>query len=442
MYQFNSFEQHLKKQVDSYRMYPSDELWNSIRNRLPQQHPAVKWSIAIPVLSILLSLSLLLAPDQDTGSKKIAALGEYLALSAAPVQSSGFAIAPAAGNTPAGAGKRLLLSANSQLTAGTPSTFTTIAPSEAVPETTELVPVPVGARLSEPVSYSLPAGNTLPALQPGTITLQPANATMLPEQQQEPADPLAVDALNFTDAERNFEVDIPQVTRRKLQPQIQFYGAPSASYRVLYADNKINLGNIDPESRVSHHSSLGWEGGIAVLLPLSERLTFKTGFQANYTRYTVTASQSFPEVSTVTLTTFARMQRVSTLRNTEGGRLRQLANETFQLSVPVGLEYRLAGNRRFSWNLAGTLQPTYMVAATGYLVTNDYRNYIKAPDLLRRTNLNSALETFVRFNAGRFDIQAGPQLRYQLFSNSKGMYPIQEHLVDYGFKLGIIKTLK
>ncbi|HMP86774.1 MAG TPA: hypothetical protein PKE63_05815, partial [Lacibacter sp.] len=157
---------------------------------------------------------------------------------------------------------------------------------------------------------------------------------------------------------------------------------------------------------------------------------------------TVTASQSFPEVSTVTLTTFARMQRVSTLRNTEGGRLRQLANETFQLSVPVGLEYRLAGNRRFSWNLAGTLQPTYMVAATGYLVTNDYRNYIKAPDLLRRTNLNSALETFVRFNAGRFDIQAGPQLRYQLFSNSKGMYPIQEHLVDYGFKLGIIKTLK
>ncbi|HMP88301.1 MAG TPA: hypothetical protein PKE63_13565, partial [Lacibacter sp.] len=132
MYQFNSFEQHLKKQVDSYRMYPSDELWNSIRNRLPQQHPAVKWSIAIPVLSILLSLSLLLAPDQDTGSKKIAALGEYLALSAAPVQSSGFAIAPAAGNTPAGAGKRLLLSANSQLTAGTPSTISTIAPSEGV----------------------------------------------------------------------------------------------------------------------------------------------------------------------------------------------------------------------------------------------------------------------------------------------------------------------
>jgi hypothetical protein len=36
----------------------------------------------------------------------------------------------------------------------------------------------------------------------------------------------------------------------------------------------------------------------------------------------------------------------------------------------------------------------------------------------------------------------GPQMRYQLLSSYKEDYPIREHLVDYGFKIGIQKTLK
>jgi hypothetical protein len=102
----------------------------------------------------------------------------------------------------------------------------------------------------------------------------------------------------------------------------------------------------------------------------------------------------------------------------------------------------LAGNRQFSFNLGAGLQPTYQLHATGLLVTGDLKHYIKAPDLLSRLNLNSNLETFFRWGSGDLQFQMGPQLRYQLFSNSKGKYPVQEHLVDYGLKFGIIKTLR
>jgi hypothetical protein len=36
----------------------------------------------------------------------------------------------------------------------------------------------------------------------------------------------------------------------------------------------------------------------------------------------------------------------------------------------------------------------------------------------------------------------GPQVRYQVLSSYKDKYPIREYLIDYGFKLGIQKTLK
>ena len=120
----------------------------------------------------------------------------------------------------------------------------------------------------------------------------------------------------------------------------------------------------------------------------------------------------------------------------------EVANETYQLSIPIGLEFRLAGKRKLQWNLATNVQPSYLLSASGYLLTNNFEKYIKAPDLLSNLNLNTAIETFLRWNVKDIQLQAGPQLRYQLFSNSQEGYPIKEHLVDYGFRIGIVKTLK
>ena len=36
----------------------------------------------------------------------------------------------------------------------------------------------------------------------------------------------------------------------------------------------------------------------------------------------------------------------------------------------------------------------------------------------------------------------GPQFRYQMLSSYTDNYPIREHLVDYGLKVGLKKTIK
>lgn len=93
-------------------------------------------------------------------------------------------------------------------------------------------------------------------------------------------------------------------------------------------------------------------------------------------------------------------------------------------------------------NVSSTLQPTYLIAGTGYMLTNDYKNYIKAPEFLKSFNINYGFETFVRVKSKNSEFQLGPQLRYQLLSNAKESYPIKEHLIDYGIKFGFIKNLR
>lgn len=424
-----NFESALQQRVDGYRMYPSDAHWKQLHNRLHRRQGSV--SIFFNALCTLLLVGLYIPtsffqhqlaplPQQKkpgtTMQVSVAAVplarkasGTYLhlntPLAATPVN---------AVITNAGTVMHAALAANESTGAALEQLLHEYESGAAV---IRLVPPQTAA--SNPVLYA--SQDLIENMEP-TIHIEATNT--------------------LTDKELNYEVSLPTATRMKRPAQLLFHAAPSMSHRVLIADNKIVLGNFDPETKVSHAASIGWEAGVAALLPVSDRVRIRLGAQFNYTRYTVSASQASPEISNVMLTTSARMQRVSTLRNTNSGLPRQLANETLQFSIPVGIEYQMAGNNRLSWNIAGTLQPTYMLAATGYLVSTDYRNYFKAPELMRRLNLNTSLETFVRFHAGKFDLQAGPQLRYQMLSTATGIYPIREHLVDYGFKLGIIRTLR
>lgn len=425
----HSFENALQQRVEGYRMYPSDKRWNTLYKQL---HPSRGQSYFIihTLLTLLFISSSIptsrlqqqaaLLPQQEMFSKNNAR--EPLAK---PLLQKNEKNTSLIRTTPANNEAYVITNASTALHAyplensGDPL----------VPSLAQITHTRKSAAVLHPTIAVRHAASI-----PVFIPIEPAS------DEEAPAERDATNSL--TDKELNYEVSLPTATRIKKPVQLLLYGAPSMSYRVLIADNKITWGNVNPETQVSHTAAIGWEAGVAALLPMSDRLRISLGAQVNYTRYTVSASQAGPEISNVVLTTSTRMQRISTLRNTNTGLPRQLANETLQFSIPVGMEYRMAGSNRLSWNLAGTLQPTYLLGATGYMVSTDYRNYFKAPDLLRRLNINTSLETFVRFQAGKFDLQAGPQLRYQLLSNSTGIYPIREHLVDYGFKLGLIRTIR
>lgn len=246
---------------------------------------------------------------------------------------------------------------------------------------------------------------------------------------------------NKTDAELNYEVKVP-VINKPTNKELVYHITPSISYRALSTPTSFTFGNflpIDPDNTVKHSPALGLEFGIAVMTPLSEKIKFISGIQANYTSYEVLAYTSLPQMTSVRLSGFNNIQRVSSLRTNNGMAKQSLLNKTLQVSVPLGLQFRLAGNNNFSWNLSTTVQPSFMLDATGYLVTSDFNNYIKAPEFLRRFNVNGGIETYFTWKSGKMIWQAGPSLRYQVLSNSVSEYPIREHLLQYGFRLGLIR---
>jgi hypothetical protein len=120
----------------------------------------------------------------------------------------------------------------------------------------------------------------------------------------------------------------------------------------------------------------------------------------------------------------------------------RLHNETFQLSLPVGIDMRILGNENIQWNIGATIQPTYLLSGKSYLISSDRRNYVKENSMINRWNLNAGFETFVTYKSNGIIYQVGPQFRKQLFSTNNKNFAIQEKLVNYGIKFGVIKLLK
>lgn len=437
MYQDDSFEQVLKQRADEYRMYPSDQSWDVIYQRLHQ--PArFRWKLASFFTITLLSAGLWVSVNQHEVN---IVTGNLTPLTQAAVQSkSNVYTIPAKQNRSLiiAAVQKPMIQKDIQQITEQQQTVTTanveeptkevIAPFEETTQNNEPTLTATGAQELKTISL-LPAGDF-------TATAKDPVALMQETVTEEPDN-------NQTDADLNYEVNVPVITTKKPEKQFQYYITPSTSYRVLVTENRYNFGNIrDPRSAIIHQPFLGLEIGAAYIKPISKTVAFTSGVQINFTSYVVTGSKFSPEVATVTLSPFRNIQRVTSLRTSNGYFDENIFNKTLQVSVPLGVRMDIVEGNRFAWNVSTTLQPTYLITATGYMVTNDYKNYIKAPELLKSFNINYGFETFVRIKSKNSEFQLGPQLRYQLLSNAKASYPIKEHLVDYGIKFGFIKNLK
>jgi len=132
----------------------------------------------------------------------------------------------------------------------------------------------------------------------------------------------------------------------------------------------------------------------------------------------------------------------STLRTMSGFSRTTIRNRHTMISIPVGAEVSLYDKRDIQFNVAGSIQPTFMVNNRSYMISSDLKNYAQAPTLYRNFNLNSALEAFISVKKGNTKYNFGPQVRYQLMSSFQKEYPISEHLLEYGFKVGMTRTIQ
>ncbi|MCU0388627.1 MAG: outer membrane beta-barrel protein [Chitinophagaceae bacterium] len=238
---------------------------------------------------------------------------------------------------------------------------------------------------------------------------------------------------------------------------LQLYATPSISYRYLLEDKKYidnpsaNNGPLAPyltnpaSDFVNHKPKLGLEVGTAFIYQLTENFRVKTGLQANYRQYGIQAYATNAQPAMLTLNRengIDSIIRFSSLSTQSGYKQMNLSSNFLQLAVPVGFDMKIADTRTVDFYVSAAGQFTYQLASSYYILSDDYKNYLKQPGIDRKFNINTAVEAFASFEAGGITWQAGPQIRYQLLPGSKDVYPIREHLIDYGFKVGVVKTLK
>jgi hypothetical protein len=330
----------------------------------------------------------------------------------------------------------------------------------------EIVTKPVN-RLTEPASASVPSlssGKETQGEPATTIMVTAAVNPLLNNVIEAPAvnktashstaaETKKADTSPFTqEAVQNSEL-LKNITPQKSKIALQIHFTPTVSYRKL-TENKsfiksaaLQSGNgpnyayfVGVNNAVDHKPDMGMELGVNAKMPLTKNLFLRGGIQFNVTRYKIRAYNYFGELATIALNTGYRgdsLSTYSTYSNINGTERDWLQNLYFQVSAPIGIEYRIGGTKNISYGIAGTLQPTYVLTERAYLLSTDFKNYAEVPWLIRRWNVNASLEAFVAYSTGKLKWQVGPQVRRQLSSSFIKAYPVSEFPMDYGLKVGV-----
>lgn len=250
--------------------------------------------------------------------------------------------------------------------------------------------------------------------------------------------------------EVNVSNNKPHLKKLKENGSMSYYFTPSFGYRNI--TSKQN----NPKSAVSSNSfasstvggiaqqgvkdviALNLEVGAVFQYKVSKNVRFKTGLQANYTNYVSKVTElDHPTQTTLAVAGQSNNYRASSYATKEGGT--HLNKTNWQIAIPIGLDIKIAGNEKLKWYVGATAQPTYILGGNAFVLSADEKYYIAENALVRKWNLNTAIETFVSFKpSSNVTLNIGPQFRYQLFSSYKKAYNYSEKLYNVGVKVGLI----
>lgn len=225
----------------------------------------------------------------------------------------------------------------------------------------------------------------------------------------------------------------------------QLYFTPTISYRKLTENKQVLDASrhpvpvINPDNMVKHKPAMGLEFGFEGRYHLDKTFSIKAGLQFNINRYDISAYSHPTEIATVALSNGLGVDSLAALtnyRNSNSTSANWLENFYFQTSLPVGAEVIIGGSKNVRWGISATIQPTYTIGDRAYVISSDFKNYAKFPDLMRRWNISTGVDAFVSYSTGRIRWQAGPHVRYQHLSSFVSALTIKEKLYAIGFRIG------
>jgi hypothetical protein len=171
------------------------------------------------------------------------------------------------------------------------------------------------------------------------------------------------------------------------------------------------------------------------------------GTRLGYSEFNKKASHVHPTIASLVLINSVTgdpytLTSFSNYGNMTGAAELSLHNYSFQVSTPLGFQYTIGGNDDMKLDLLSTFQPTYVIASHAFLLSSNNKNFIAEPSLSRKWNMGLTFGTLLSFGSGGYKWQIGPNIDYQILSTYDSRYPVKEHLINYGVRLGITKIRK
>ena len=225
-----------------------------------------------------------------------------------------------------------------------------------------------------------------------------------------------------------------------LNAQTMTQSIQTAPIRVGYFTNVNGL--------VDNTPVVGYDVGGNILYRVSKFISLKAGLEFSYSRYYIKAYNSDQPQATPVLSSYLGYVSDSLVSvNTGNGATinknpQHFQNRYYQISLPVGVEMKVAGKGRLQLHLGGTLQPSYLLNTDAYVLSDDYITYVKNTQAFRRWNLIAGAEAHISYDFGKMRLELGPQVRYQIFSTYKNSYPLQENMLNYGIRIGISRSIR
>lgn len=416
------FEGFLRQNADGLRMRPSADVWKGIAKNLNRRKRRTTLIIA-SFLLVATTFSYYLN-EYNTGPVK--PLTTKQNTKAVPHQGSTGAITPATTLIP-------------QALAAVPVTAAPFSRYRSTAISRETTPVVAAGETIQAPAANPDNGFTATILDNDEYsgfaeTTQPSLLSASPA-----TDPLSIESVT------NVKL------RGKKQLEWQLLFIPTISYRKLgenksYLHDQQNAASVagnpygDVNNAVTHKPDFGLQLGLAAKYPITKNLKLKGGLQFDINRYDIKTFSSSTAIATIKFNgRYAgdSLNRITNISNVNGYQSNWLENLYFKVSAPFGVEMKLRGDEKMQFGVAGTIQPTYVLGDKTYLISTDYKNYTQVPDLVRRWNVNTSVETFVSYYTGHLKWQVGPQVRYQLLSSYVSKYPVKENLFDFGLKVGV-----
>jgi hypothetical protein len=485
-FDLDNFESFLSEQADEHRMYASDRVWRNIQENLhgKDRWPALTFAslLTISVIAVLLTFTY---PEKNlfNSPANYANLSKATDIVLVPKENEMIKVTPSSKDADM---QDLAVSSNMVTTSPLESTLTEKKPEAmiAMAKTAEGIIPPASEEIDvEQSSYDtdnilvreIVPNNLIDQTETNYVhrdlkplislsTFQFNNTQSVedlitaptPEISSEKQEQIQREAFIKNTMDYGPQKHVP-VSAKPSRWSLQFYGTPSVSYRYLLEDKKFAddpasvTGPLAPyltnsvNEFVTHRPKLGLEAGGAILYQLADNFRVKSGLQINFRQYGIQAYRTPAQRAFLTLergNSIDSIIRYTSISSQGGYKQIDLTSSFVQLAIPVGFDLKMANINKVDFYVSAAAQFTYQLSSSNYLLSSDFKNYIKQPDLDRKFNINTAIEAFASFEAGGVKWQAGPQIRYQLMPGSLNAYPIREHLVDYGFKIGVVKTLK